>query len=234
MSEVILSLDSSDKALSVGLMVDGEIKETKTIEAWQRQSEFLVDEIAKLLDAHSISHTAISAVSTCIGPGSYTGLRIGLSEAKGLCLGLSVPLIGVNTLQLLVVSAMFANFFDEDNLLYVPMLDARRSEVYTAVYTPALVAQLEPQPMILTADSFSQFRADGNHKLVLMGNGSDKARSILSPGDDLHFVEGVKPVAMDMMALAEKHFREGNFIDVAYSTPLYLKDFQATTPKKRI
>ena len=61
-----------------------------------------------------------------------------------------------------------------------------------------------------------------------------KARSILSPGDDLHFVEGVKPVAMDMMALAEKHFREGNFIDVAYSTPLYLKDFQATTPKKRI
>lgn len=230
----ILNIETSTDVCSVALTQDGQVLEHHEDYEGHNHAVVLSRFVESCMAYAKTRELNIDAVAVSIGPGSYTGLRIGLSEAKGLCFGLSVPLIGVNTLQLLVVSAMFANFFDEDNLLYVPMLDARRSEVYTAVYTPALVAQLEPQPMILTADSFSQFRAAGNHKLVLMGNGSDKARSILSPGDDLHFVEGVKPVAMDMMALAEKHFREGNFIDVAYSTPLYLKDFQATTPKKRI
>ena len=167
-----------------------------------------------------------------IGPGSYTGLRIGLSEAKGLAFGLDLPLIGVNTLQLLTVSTMFNHFIDEDKLLYVPMIDARRMEVYTAAYTSALEAVLEPQAMILDEHSFDSLIDDG-YTLVLMGNGSDKARQVFTQ-ERVRFVGGIKPVAVDMLALAEKAYREQQFIDVAYSTPLYLKEFQATKPKNPV
>ena len=167
-----------------------------------------------------------------IGPGSYTGLRIGLSEAKGLAFGLNVPLIGVNTLQLLVVSTMFNHFVEEDKVLYVPMIDARRMEVYTAAYTAALEAVVEPQAMILDGHSFEELLEQG-YTLVTMGNGSDKARQVLTH-QRMHFIGGIKPVALEMMALAEKAWREQRFIDVAYSTPLYLKEFQATMPKNRL
>ena len=112
------------------------------------------------------------------------------------------------------------------------MIDARRMEVYTAAYNPALEPVLEPQAMILDENSFQDLIQQG-YALVVMGNGSNKAQQVLH-GDKVHFVEGVKPVAVDMMALAEKAFREQNFIDVAYSTPLYLKEFQATKPKNPI
>ena len=158
--------------------------------------------------------------------------RIGLSEAKGLAFGLQVPLIGVNTLQLLAVSTMFNHFIDEEKLLYVPMIDARRMEVYTAAYTPALEAVIEPQAMILDEHSFEHLLEQG-YSLVLAGNGSDKAKQVLTR-DRVNFIGGVKPVALEMMALAEKAYREQQFIDVAYSTPLYLKEFQATKPKNPV
>ncbi len=226
----ILNIETSTDVCSVALTQDGQVLEHHEDYEGHNHAVVLSRFVESCVTYARTRDLKLDAVAVSIGPGSYTGLRIGLSEAKGLCFGLSVPLIGVNTLQLLVVSTMFANFFDEDNLLYVPMLDARRKEVYTAVYTPALEAMLEPQPMILDADSYAQFRKE--HVLVMMGNGSDKAKDIITPGDDLRYIPGVKPVAMDMLALAEKHFREGRFIDVAYSTPMYLKEFQATTPKK--
>ena len=226
----ILNIETSTDVCSVALTQDGQVLEHHEDYEGHNHAVVLSRFVESCVTYARTRDLKLDAVAVSIGPGSYTGLRIGLSEAKGLCFGLSVPLIGINTLQLLVVSTMFANFFDEDNLLYVPMLDARRKEVYTAVYTPALEAMLEPQPMILDADSYAQFRKE--HVLVMMGNGSDKAKDIITPGDDLRYIPGVKPVAMDMLALAEKHFREGRFIDVAYSTPMYLKEFQATTPKK--
>ena len=112
------------------------------------------------------------------------------------------------------------------------MIDARRMEVYTAAYNPALEPALEPQAMILDENSFGDLLQQG-HTLVAMGNGSDKARTVLTH-ERMRFVAGVKPVAVDMMAQAEKAYREQNFIDVAYSTPLYLKEFQATKPKNPI
>jgi tRNA threonylcarbamoyladenosine biosynthesis protein TsaB len=105
-------------------------------------------------------------------------------------------------------------------------------EVYTAVYTPALEAVLEPQAMILDEHSFEDLLQQGN-TLVLMGNGSDKARQVLKH-EQVRFVSGIKPVAVEMIALAEKAWREQSFIDVAYSTPLYLKEFQATKPKNPV
>ena len=112
------------------------------------------------------------------------------------------------------------------------MIDARRMEVYTAAYNAALEPVLEPQAMILDEQSLVDLNQQG-YTLVLMGNGSDKAHQVLTR-DGVRFVAGIKPVAVDMMALAEKSFREQRFIDVAYSTPLYLKEFQATKPKNPV
>ena len=173
----------------------------------------------------------IDAVAVSIGPGSYTGLRIGLSEAKGLCFGLDVPLIGIDTLKILVVATMFGNYIDE-NSYYVPMIDARRMEVFAGVYDSALQEVMPARPVILTPDSFSEYLGQGR-KLVFVGNGAEKAANLIKH-PDVVYIPGVKPAAVDMLALSEMAFRKGDFIDIAYSTPNYLKEFQATTPKKKI
>ena len=111
------------------------------------------------------------------------------------------------------------------------MIDARRKEVYTAVYDLALNEIMPPQPLILNENSYSEYLA--SHKIVFFGNGSDKAREIITSQNAV-FIEGIKPVAIDMLALSEKAIRERDYIDVAYSTPLYLKEYQTTTPKSKI
>ena len=216
----------------MALTSEGQVLDHSENYEGQTHATMLSQYVQQALQYARTREVSIDAIAVSIGPGSYTGLRIGLSEAKGLAFGLNVPLIGVSTLQLLSVSAMFNHFIDEDKLLYVPMIDARRMEVYTAAYTPALEAVLEPQAMILDEHSFESLLDEG-YTLVVMGNGSDKAREVLTH-DRVRFIAGIKPVALEMMALAEKAYREQQFIDVAYSTPLYLKEFQATKPNNPI
>ena len=228
----ILNIETSTDVCSVALTSEGQVLDHRENYEGQTHATLLSQYVKDMLDYARSRELKLDAIAVSIGPGSYTGLRIGLSEAKGLAFGLDVPLIGVNTLQLLTVSTMFNHFIEDDNLLYVPMIDARRMEVYTAAYTPALEAVLEPQAMILDEHSFEAFLEQG-YSLVLVGNGSDKARQVLSR-DGVRFIEGIKPVAVDMLALAERAYRAGDFIDVAYSTPLYLKEFQATKPKNPI
>ena len=231
----ILNIETSTEVCSVALTSEGQVLDHRENYDGQTHATLLSQYVKEMLDYARSREMTIDAIAVSIGPGSYTGLRIGLSEAKGLAFGLNVPLIGVNTLQLLTVSTMFNHFIEENGekgTLYVPMIDARRMEVYTAVYNPALEAVLEPQAMILDEHSFENLLGQG-YELVLMGNGSDKARQVLTC-DGVRFIEGIKPVAVDMMALAEKAFREQDFIDVAYSTPLYLKEFQATKPRNPI
>ncbi|MBO4804301.1 MAG: tRNA (adenosine(37)-N6)-threonylcarbamoyltransferase complex dimerization subunit type 1 TsaB [Muribaculaceae bacterium] len=228
----ILNIETSTEVCSVALTSEGQVLDHRENYEGQTHATMLSQYVKEMLDYARSREIKLDAIAVSIGPGSYTGLRIGLSEAKGLAFGLDVPIIGVNTLQLLVVSTMFNHFIEEENVLYVPMIDARRMEVYTAAYNSALQAVLEPQAMILDEHSFEDLLQQG-HTLVLMGNGSDKARQVLTH-DRVRFVEGIKPVAVDMMALAEKAYRENNFIDVAYSSPLYLKEFQATKPKNPI
>ena len=229
---VILNIETSTEVCSVALTSEGQVLDHRENYEGQTHATLLSQYVKEMLDYARSREMKIDAIAVSIGPGSYTGLRIGLSEAKGLAFGLNVPLIGVNTLQLMTVSTMFNHFIEEDRVLYVPMIDARRMEVYTAVYTPALEAVLEPQAMILDEHSFEDLLQQGN-TLVLMGNGSDKARQVLNH-DQVRFVSGIKPVAVEMMALAEKAWREQSFIDVAYSTPLYLKESQATKPKNPV
>lgn len=228
----ILNIETSTDVCSVALTSEGQVLEHRENYEGQTHATLLSQYVKDCLLYARTRELAVDAIAVSIGPGSYTGLRIGLSEAKGLAFGLNVPLIGVNTLQLLTVSAMFNHFIEEDNVLYVPMIDARRMEVYTAVYTSALDAVIEPQAMILDERSFEQQLGQAN-LLVAMGNGSDKARAVLTH-ERIRFIEGVKPVAVEMLALAEKAYREQQFIDLAYSTPLYLKEFQATKPKNPV
>ncbi len=230
----ILHIETSTDVCSVALTTESQVLDHRENYEGQTHATLLSQYVKEMLDYARSRDLKLDAIAVSIGPGSYTGLRIGLSEAKGLAFGLQLPLIGVNTLQLLSVSTMFNHFIDVDGdkLLYVPMIDARRMEVYTAAYTPALNAVLEPQAMILDEHSFETLLEQG-YQLVLMGNGSDKARQVLSC-DGVRFIEGIKPVAVDMLVLAEKAYREKNFIDVAYSTPLYLKEFQATKPKNAL
>jgi len=228
----ILNIETSTEVCSVALTREGQVLDHSENYEGQTHATMLSQYVQQALQYARTREVPIDAIAVSIGPGSYTGLRIGLSEAKGLAFGLNVPLIGVNTLQLLTVSTMFNHFIDEDKLLYVPMIDARRMEVYTAAYTPALEAAVEPQAMILDEHSFEDQLQQG-YTLVLMGNGSDKAKQVLTD-DKVRFIPGIKPVAVDMLALAEKAYRENQFIDVAYSTPLYLKEFQATKPKNPV
>lgn len=227
----ILNIETSSKICSVAVSCDGEVKyeleETEGM-AHARALAPFVEKCMAQLDRHD---TKLDAVAVSMGPGSYTGLRIGLSLAKGLAFGLDVPLIGVSTLQILAVKAMFRNFDWEGDELLVPMVDARRMEVYTTALDFRLNSLTKPGPMILDENSYSELLR--NHKLYFMGDGAEKAKGVIV-SDNAHWIDGLNPHARDMVALSEKAFREGRFIDKAYSVPEYLKDFQATTPRSRI
>lgn len=226
----ILNIETSTAVCSVALGSEGQVLEHHENYDGQTHATMLSAYVRDALRYVRSRELRLDAVAVSIGPGSYTGLRIGLSEAKGVAFGLGVPLITVNTLQLLAVSTMFNHFIDDD-VLYAPMIDARRMEVYTGVYDAALQTVLDPQPMILDENSFSQLLHE--HRLVFVGNGSDKARGVIKH-PNAQFIEGIQPVAIDMIALSERAFRHKDFADVAYSTPLYLKEFQATVPRNKV
>lgn len=227
----IINIETSTSVCSASLSSEGQVLNHHENYDGKTHATLLSAYVQDALQYARTRQIGIDAVAVSIGPGSYTGLRIGLSEAKGLAFGLNVPLIGINTLQLLAVTVMFHHFFEEEDILYVPMIDARRMEVYTAVYNPALEAIVEPQAMIIDEHSFSDL-LEGHH-LIFCGNGSDKVKEVIKH-PNAKFISGVKPVALEMTALAERHWRNKEFIDVAYSTPLYLKEFQATRSKKKL
>ncbi|MBP3890013.1 MAG: tRNA (adenosine(37)-N6)-threonylcarbamoyltransferase complex dimerization subunit type 1 TsaB [Muribaculaceae bacterium] len=227
----IISIETSADVCSVALSSDGFI--LLHFEEWEshnhaaRLSGFL-SECMEHLRRHDMG---LDAVAVSMGPGSYTGLRIGLSEAKGLAYSLGIPLIGVDTLKLLVTHVMFAGAELPDDTLYCPMVDARRMEVFTGVYDIALNEVATPGPMILDETSLADI-LDRNH-VAIFGTGSDKAVPVIRHPNAL-YISGVVPLATDMVALAEKAWHARDFLDLAYSTPNYLKAFQGTQPKARI
>lgn len=225
---VILHIETSTDVCSAALTAEGAV--LVHFEEFNPMSHAVVlsDFIKGCLDHLRQHEMKLDAVAVSLGPGSYTGLRIGLSEAKGLAYALGVPLIGVDTLQLMAVSVMFGHDVEE-GALFAPMIDARRMEVYTGVYDLALDTRLAPQPLILDENSYAGFLEQG--PVLFFGNGSDKARSVLTH-PNARFIEDIKPLAVDMLALADRDFRAGKFLDLAYSVPTYLKDFQATRPRK--
>lgn len=173
-------------------------------------------------------HKTIDAIAVSSGPGSYTGLRIGVSEAKGLSYGLGIPLIAIPTP--LIMAQMMANDADDQTLL-CPMIDARRMEVFATIYDHSLKTIRETLAEIITPESFSDLLAD--HKILFFGNGADKCQNTITH-PNAFFVNNVHPLALAMIPLAEKAFATNDFVDVAYFEPHYLKEFVATVPKNKI
>ena len=173
----ILNIETSTSVCSVALGSEGQIIDHYENYDGQTHATLLSQFIKDALDCVARKELTLDAIAVSIGPGSYTGLRIGLSQAKGLAFGLDIPLIGINTLHILTVSALFQEFFDDD-VLFVPMIDARRMEVYTAVYNSALEPILEPQPMILDEHSFESLLEEKH--LVFIGNGAKKASKVIT------------------------------------------------------
>lgn len=225
---VILNIETSSKICSVALTADGMVEFHIESEEPMEHASLLAPYVARALEHLERRGMKLDAVAVSIGPGSYTGLRIGLSLAKGLCFSHDVPLIGVPTLETLAVKAMFGYRDAEGDELLIPMIDARRMEVYTAVYDFALREVMKPAPLILDADSFTDLPKD--KKLIFIGDGVTKARDVLNLPNALYLTNAM-PLAMDMTAMSEKMFREGKFMDLAYGVPLYLKEYQATKPK---
>jgi tRNA threonylcarbamoyladenosine biosynthesis protein TsaB len=186
-----------------------------------------VDEAMSFADSHAIPLDAIAVSS---GPGSYTGLRIGVSIAKGICYALDLKLIAVPTLQLLAVPVLLQMEL-EDNALLCPMIDARRMEVYAAIYDRSL-RELRPiQADVVDADTYKPWL--DNHPVYFFGNGACKCKDVLTH-PNVHFLEGKKPLAKYMFPLAEKRIAMEQFEDVAYFTPFYLKDYVAKKAKNKI
>lgn len=224
----ILSIETATPACSCALSRDGELLLSREDFRGQSHATLLgvfVDEIMKYVRKEGITLDAIAVSS---GPGSYTGLRIGVSEAKGLSYGLGIPLIAIPTP--LVMAAMVAARAGEDDLL-CPMIDARRMEVYATFYNRTLETIRPTAADIVDGESYLDLLS--RHKVHFFGNGADKCREVITHPNAL-FVEDIHPLATGMVPLAEQAFNEKRFVDSAYFEPHYLKEFVATVAKNKI
>ena len=186
-----------------------------------------VDEALSFINNHAVP---IDAVAVSCGPGSYTGLRIGVSMAKGICYGLGCKLIAIPTLELLCVPILLEEELPEDALL-CPMLDARRMEVYAGIYDRSLKCLRPIHADIVDSDTYKEYLDKG--PVYFFGNGCCKCEEKINH-PNAHFIKKIEPLAKNMFPLAEKHIAQEKFEDVAYFVPFYLKDFIATQPKKLI
>lgn len=224
----ILSIETATPACSCALSRDGELLLSREDFRGQSHATLLgvfVDEIMKYVRKEGITLDAIAVSS---GPGSYTGLRIGVSEAKGLSYGLGIPLIAIPTP--LVMAAMVADRAGEDDLL-CPMIDARRMEVYATFFNRTLETIRPTAADIVDGESYADLLS--RHKVHFFGNGADKCREVITH-PHAHFLEDIHPLATGMVPLAEQAFNEKRFVDSAYFEPHYLKEFVATVAKNKI
>ncbi len=230
---VILNIETSGSVCSAALTAEGTVIAHREDFEGRNHATLLSGFIKHCLDHAADHEIKLDAVAVSMGPGSYTGLRIGLSEAKGLAEALDIPLIGIDTLQLLATRVMFSSDEIDPDTIFIPMIDARRMEVYTAAYNFSLEELLKPQAMILDENSYAAIKATGK-PILYFGSGAEKAQTIFADAPQARYVEGVEAVAVDMIALAEMAYARRRFVDTAYSTPAYIKDFQATTPKNKV
>ena len=184
-----------------------------------------VEEALSFAESHAIP---LDAVAVSQGPGSYTGLRIGVSMAKGVAYGRGVPLVAVPTLELLCVPVLLYREDIPDEALFVPMIDARRMEVYAAVYDRALKPLRPVQADIVDADTYKEWLDCG--PVYFFGDGAEKCKAVLTH-PNAHFIDGIQPLAKHMYPLAARALSKNETVDVAYFEPFYLKDFVATKPK---
>ncbi|UAY51760.1 tRNA (adenosine(37)-N6)-threonylcarbamoyltransferase complex dimerization subunit type 1 TsaB [Ferruginibacter albus] len=219
---LLLNIDTATETGCVSIAKDGNVLHTLLNEEQKNHASFLQPAIEQLFRQTGYTLKNIDAIAVTEGPGSYTGIRIGMSSAKGLCFALNKPLILINTLEILAQTVILQldNSTYPDDVLICPMIDARRMEVFTAVYDKTLKKNLAPNAMILTENSF--INSLSNHPIIFTGSGSKKWKQICK-NHHAFFDENVyNPHAM--CHLSQEKFKHMIFADIAYSEPMYLKD----------
>ena len=224
----ILHIETSTSACSVAISNEGEnVFEKKDLIGPSHNVSLgvFVDEALSFADSHALP---LDAVAVSCGPGSYTGLRIGVSMAKGICYGQDLKLIGIPTLKVMCVPVLLYKELPDDALL-CPMIDARRMEVYAAIYDRSLNTVREIGADIVDENSYSEYL--DKQPVYFFGNGAAKCKEKLTH-PNAHFIDNITPLASMMFPLAEKAIADNDYKDVAYFEPFYLKEFIAGTPKK--
>ncbi len=225
----ILNIETSTNVCSVALSQDGVcLYEDVNMEGPSHAQVLAgyVKDAVSFADSHAIP---IDAIAISKGPGSYTGLRIGVSEAKGVAYGRDAKLLSVPTLKLLTVPILLGHEELPEDALLCPMIDARRMEVYCALYDRALNEVVQTQALVIDSDSFKDYL--DKQPIYFMGNGADKCvETIQHP--NAHFIKNIVPRAKNMIPLAEMAMAKEQIEDVAYFEPFYLKEFVATKSKK--
>ena len=226
----ILHIETATKVCSVAVSLNKELLFYKVETEGPSHASLLgvfVEEAIKEMRAKGI---ALDAVAVSSGPGSYTGLRIGVSEAKGLCYGLNIPLIAIETLELLTYP-LVKSHAESSKLLFCPMIDARRMEVYTTLYDESLNKLQDITAEIIDENSFKELLT--TNKIVFFGDGASKCKEVIN-SDNASFLDNIYPNAKNMVWLAEQAYQNKNFVDVAYYEPFYLKEFVGTIPKNKV
>nr|WP_299031384.1 tRNA (adenosine(37)-N6)-threonylcarbamoyltransferase complex dimerization subunit type 1 TsaB [uncultured Tenacibaculum sp.] len=221
----ILNIETATKNCSVSIAKDGVTLALQELnDGNYSHAEKLHPFIQQVLEEAKISFNDIDAVAVSKGPGSYTGLRIGVSAAKGLCFAFDKPLISIETLYSLAHKATV------DNGVIVPMLDARRMEVYAAVYDSNYKRLREIKAEVIDENSFQEYLSEG--KVYFLGDGAEKCKEVITH-EHAVFIDGKHPSAKEMAQLGYDKYKKNDIEDVAYFEPFYLKDFVVTPEKKR-
>lgn len=226
---LILLIETATSTCSVALSQNGSILALKELNEPNIHASQITLFIEDVMSEAKKNFSDLQAVAVSMGPGSYTGLRIGVSTAKGLSYALDIPLIAIDSISAMASGLITTVDFPESALL-IPMLDARRMEVYTGIYSKDL-SVIEPvSAKIIDQDSFIEFN---NNQLFFFGDGSTKFKTMFSDNKNMNFVD-FSTSASHLNTLALQKFNQSQFEDVAYFEPFYLKDFLITTPKKNI
>ena len=228
----ILSIETSTSICSVAIHEDGKCRALSEISEPNAHSSQLTVLIENILRAQSLKISDCNAIAISQGPGSYTGLRIGTSVAKGLCYAANLPLIAVDTIQALALHAKNKHTIPcKPSTILCPMIDARRMEVYTAEFSCDLQTIKPIYPLIVTDNTVSDFLE--HNEYYLFGDGSQKLIETLN-APNIQYIPNITNSAESVGEIAYSLYCSNTFVDVAYFTPFYLKDFQATTPKQKI
>ena len=226
---MILCLETATPVCSVALNENCCTIALRESEKQNAHSEKITNFIREVMETAGIGYSQLDAVAVSQGPGSYTGLRIGVSTAKGICYAADLPLMAIDTLEAMAYG-MKAKLGTQlaDNDLLIPMIDARRMEVYASVFDANLQKVNNTAALVIDENSFADLRKD--HHLWLFGDGAPKLKQLFENQPNITIVDGFKPSAAYMLPLADKALREQRFVDVAYFEPFYLKDFIAGKP----
>jgi len=225
---MILCLETATEACSVALNHDGGIIATEGEPYGQKHSEKITVFIDSIMRRSHITYEKLEAVAVSMGPGSYTGLRIGVSTAKGICYAASKPLIAIDTLESMAYGLKFRELINSDNAIIIPMIDARRMEVYAEVFDSQLNVIKKTEALIIDENSFSEYKKD--HEVYLLGNGADKCAELFTNDPKIHVIKNFVCHAAYMAEPVQRKLEAKDFVDVAYFEPFYLKDFVPGTP----